>query len=89
MTTWYDDCQDGYPWWRITGQGYRTYCSIPESYEIKDIEKAVTHDLVRLGVRVIAKQLGVTRRTVFLRAHKLGYRPVGKTGHWVAPKEAA
>ena len=89
MTTWYDDCQDGYPWWRITGQAYREYFSIPPHGAIVDITEAIHEDIVILGSKEIARRFETTAHTVAYRAKKLGYRYRRDTGHWVAPKEAA
>ena len=89
IQAWYENCNDGYPWWRITGQAYREYFAIPPGGGVETLDGAIARDLVLLGVRAIASRFGITGRPVQLRARKLGYRAVGTTGHWIAPEEAA
>ena len=92
MTTWYDDCQDGYPWWRITGQVYWKYFAIPPGGgAIEELTETIHQDLVSVGAGTIARQLGLSPRAVAFRANRLGYRFIGPRtgGRWVAPKEAA
>lgn len=88
---WYDDCPDGYPWWRITGQAYRKYFTISEDGIVLDLVQAIREDLVCVGAGEIARQLGITPRAVAYRAKRLGFRFVGlrNRGRWIAPEEAA
>ena len=89
IQAWYDDCRDGYPWWRITGQAYRKYFSVPAGGTVEGLEEAIAQELVLSGVRALTIRFGVTGRTILQRAHKLGYRPIGTTGRWIAPGEVA